>query len=308
MRKNGEIFLQDLIDIKKPTDVLSEVRKIYAYHYDKKYFSIIESVFKDIKRLFEGKFPGYKSCNTKYHDFKHTLDAFIAVIRLVDGYNLKNEKLSLFNVNNLLLASLFHDTGYIQEDWDRDGTGAKYTVNHIQRSISFLISNHKYFGIDNENVMIISKFIRCTGLNINLETLSFKDAEERTVGFILGSADILGQMSDREYLEKLLFLYFEFKEAGVSGYNTEFDIIKKTLDFYEVAKRRLLITFENICDYTVYHFEERYKKNENLYLDAIDKNILYIEKIMADNTTNFRKKLRRGNILNIIDKLFNKNN
>ena len=31
-------------------------------------------------------------------------------------------------------------------------------------------------------------------------------------------ADLVGQMSDRAYLEKLLFLYYEFKEAGFPGY------------------------------------------------------------------------------------------
>ncbi len=56
---------------------------------------------------------------------------------------------------------------------------------------------------------------------------------------MLGSADLLGQMSDRAYLEKLLFLYKEFREAGIPGFNTEFDIIRKTVDFYEITVQRL---------------------------------------------------------------------
>ena len=113
-------------------------------------------------------------------------------------------------------------------------------------------------------------------------------------GSILGTADLLGQMSDRVYIEKLLFLYYEFREAGIPGFDTEYDIIRKTIDFFEAMKRKLNKEFMKVYDYAGYYFKERFNIDQNLYMDAINKNIAYIEKIIEDNSTNFRYKLRRG--------------
>ena len=114
---------------------------------------------------------------------------------------------------------------------------------------------------------------------------------------MLGTADILGQMSDREYLERLLFLYSEMKEAGIPGYRTEFDIIKGTLAFYDTIKKRLNNLFKKVFSYAELHFKARYNINRNLYMDAIESNIVYIEKIISDSSTNFRHKLKRGKIV-----------
>ncbi|MCU0822403.1 MAG: hypothetical protein MUC95_08020, partial [Spirochaetes bacterium] len=197
-------------------------------------------------------------------------------------------------VKNILLAALFHDTGYIQEKWDSDGTGAKHSETHLGRSIAFLVKHADEFNLSKDDVSVISKIIRCTGINVSLKTIPFSCDEEEVAGWILGSADILGQMSDREYLERLLFLYHEFKEAGIPGYDTEFDIIRKTLDFYELITKRLSVSFGSTYDYARCHFKERLGIDKNLFMEAVNRNIAYIEKIMEDSSTNFRHKLKRG--------------
>jgi hypothetical protein len=242
-----------------------------------------------------------------YHNLTHTLDTYLAAIRLIDGYNITEGKLPIELTINLLIAALFHDTGYIQEEWDKDGTGAKYTESHIERSIVLLINIHKEFDISPEAVKIISKLIRCTRVNLTPESISFTSKEEKTAGYILGTSDILGQMSDREYLEKLLFLYYEFREAGIPGYETEFDIIRKTLDYYKIAKKNLAVIFDSVYNYAKLHFLKRLDINKNLYIESINKNILYIKKIIEDKSTNFRFKLKRGNVFKILKDKFNKN-
>jgi hypothetical protein len=112
-------------------------------------------------------------------------------------------------------------------------------------------------------------------------------------GAILATGDLLGQMSDRAYLEKLLFLYYEFKEAGIEGFNTTFDILRKTLSFYEITKEKLDSDFFSVYDDLVYHFKERYNIPENLYMVAIDNQIKYLVDIIEDESTNFRNKLKR---------------
>jgi hypothetical protein len=295
MKDKDKIILADIIDFTNARTVFSAVKKIFSYHYPKKIFKEIEKCFKQTKALFEGKYSDYNSCNTKYHNFVHTLDIFLAAARLLDGYNLKEDKLSERLAVNLLKASLLHDTGYIQEKWDNEGTGAKHSQNHIGRSIAFIVKNRGDFTVSKEDIDAISKMIRCTEVKDNLDTIPFSSEEEKTAGMILGSADILGQMSDREYLERLLFLYNEMKEAGVQGYTTEFDIIKSTLKLYKTVKKRLNNSLNKVYSCAENHFNKRYNINKNLYIDAIEKNISYLEKIINDSTTNFRHKLKRGN-------------
>lgn len=294
MKDRNIIQLSQIIDTARPRAVLHEIRKIFYFHYPHKPYREIIRSFKSIKSLFEGKYPGYRACNTEYHNLTHTLDATLATARLIDGFNLKGNRLSLPLALNLLHAALFHDTGYIQEVWDSGGTGAKFTQNHVERSTAFLVKQSRVFEIDPSNVSVISRIIKCTGLTVNLDNIPFADMEERVAGCILGTADLLGQMSDRQYMEKLLFLYSEFREAGIPGYETEFDIIRKTLGFYEMITRRFDDSYMKVAEYARYHFLERYSCDHNLYMEAIDRHISYIKEIIRDETTNFRHKLKRA--------------
>lgn len=290
----GNIQLSRLIDASKPNNVLREVKRIFSYHYSPRHFSEVRRCYTLIVDLFQGRFPGYKDCNTEYHNLHHTLDVFLAAARLLDGYNLKKKGFSSSSAINLLQAALFHDAGYIQEDWDKDGTGAKYTMRHVERSVTFLAGHGEVFEISAEAVASISQMIQCTNLSVEIDEMSFISAEGKAAGKILGTADLLGQMADRAYLEKLLFLYYEFKEAGIGGYKTEYDIIRKNVDFYEMTKRRFSNELMRMYRYALYHFRERFNIDRNLYLQAINRHIAYLKKIIKDDRTNFRQKLKRG--------------
>ncbi|MEJ5284509.1 MAG: HD domain-containing protein [Brevinematales bacterium] len=296
---NTNIQISTLLDNTKYVKVLQELENIFCSWYEKKYFEKVRKSFQITYLLFNGKFPGYKECNTEYHDFNHTVDALVAATRLMDGYNFQVKIMNVNTARNLLIACLLHDTGYIQEKDDNIGTGAKYTKYHVDRSIEFLFKNKEFFSIEDNDAQEIKNYISSTGLNVKWETIPFKNQDERIAGGILGTADLLGQMADRKYLEKLLFLYYEFKEAGIPGYDTEFDILRKTVDFYKITKERLDTTLLKIYEYATEHFKQRYNIPYNLYMLAIERNIDYINEILKDNTTNFRKKLRRLDIENL---------
>lgn len=288
------VQLSQLISDPTPKTIITEVKRIFCYHYPLKHFSKLNSNYLLVGKLFAGKFPGYKACNTEYHDCAHTFDTLLTTARLIDGYNIKNKPLPVSLALLLLMAALLHDTGYIQEDWDNEGTGGKHTAVHVERSIQFLTRHSHALKINPDEVKIMSNLILCTDLKVEVETLPFSTPEEHSAGCILGTADLLCQMSDRTYLEKLLFLYYEFKEAGIEGYNTEFDILRKTVGFYEFMKKRFSDSYLHAYTYTQYHFQKRYMIDHNLYIDAIDRHIAYLHKIINDETTNFRHKLRRG--------------
>ena len=289
-----DLQLAQLLDTHDPDRVIEEVLKIFYHHYSEDSALRVRLGFFQVRSLFAGEFPGYRECLAEYHDFNHTMNVLLTSARLLDGYNIERVFLPEELAIQLLLAALLHDTGYIQEDWDTEGTGAKYTRQHEKRSIDFVKRHAGVFEIEEEETEPIVRLIQSTDLKMDFARIPFPSEEQQDAGAILGSADILGQMSDRAYLEKLLFLYYEFQEAGIPGYETEFDILKKTRQFYETVKGRLRDTYLHMFELAYHHFRERYGINENLYIVAVDRQMAYLDQIIADQTSNFRHKLKRG--------------
>lgn len=302
MNPNPTVQLSQLLDHSTPEGVLPEVQRLFGYFYRPEAFAPVAGAFDLIIKLFRGEFAGYMACNTEYHDLGHTMDAFVATARLIDGRSLARSPLAEESAVSLLIAALIHDTGYIQEEGDT-GTGAKYTQNHVDRSIAFLERNADRFGFRRQQTDLISLFIACTGLKVNASTLCFESEEQVYCGAILGTADLLGQMADRKYLEKLLFLYYEFREAGIEGFNTEFDILKNTLSFYESTRKRLDHALLGAYTYAEDHFVARYGATSNLYIDAIERQMEYLRGIIRDDSSNFRRKLKRINLEEAIPSL-----
>jgi hypothetical protein len=152
--------------------------------------------------------------------------------------------------------------------------------------------------LSEDRAIEIGRIIECTNLSNLPKELEFKDPESECAGAILGAADLLGQMGDRTYLEKLLFLYYEFREAGVPGYSTEFDILRNTLGFYGRTRERLDKDLEGIPSLARVHFRERFDIDQNLYLESIERQMDYLKAIIEDDSTNFRKKLKRIDLEN----------
>jgi hypothetical protein len=123
--------------------------------------------------------------------------------------------------------------------------------------------------------------------------------DERQGIEVLAAADLLGQMSDRAYIEKLLFLYYEFREAGIEGYNSAFDILRKTAGFYESTKARLDGPLGRVSGRSREHFAARCGIDRDLYREAIGRQMSYLDSILADDATNFRSKLKRLDLAGI---------
>ncbi len=303
MDNYDSVQLSQLLDINDHKEIITAVESIYCNYYPRDTFPYLTKCYHKIIDLFNGKFPGFNKCNTDYHDLEHTMEVFVAAARLIDGYNLtNNRKLNQVNVIRLLTASLFHDVGYIQRSWDNRGTGAKFTRNHVERSIIFLEEQNYHFDINVSDIGSIKKYILSTKLDVDFDLIDFVNSDEKVSGAILGTSDLLGQMSNRAYLEKLLFLYYEYREAGIAGFNTEFDILKKTADFYRSVEKMLVSRYMETYKFAREHFRVRHGIDRNLYLDAIEKQMKYLDKIIEDESTNFRDKLSRKD-LNSIDPL-----
>jgi HD superfamily phosphodiesterase len=285
--------LASLVDLSKPRRVLADSKKLFRYFFPARSFTLVERAFSLTAALYAGNFPGYRRCNVEYHDFFHTLTVFSAASRIMDGCILSGMDLRAEEAGEILIAALLHDSGYIQETEDATGTGAKHTRIHVDRSAAFVIRHAADFGLDPGRASSCARLILGTDLARAWDKLEFRDAEEKRSAKILSAADILGQMADRAYLEKLLFLYHEFREAGFEGYATAFDILKKTAAFYDSTKLRLDGTLGEVSHKAEAHFARRFGIEADLYREAIARHMAYLASILADDKVNFRKKLKR---------------
>jgi hypothetical protein len=210
----------------------------------------------------------------------HTIPPYMEII---DGWNKSRNspKISKKFFDLGIISVLLHDTGYIKTDSDKAGTGGKYTFRHIQRSIDFADYYLRQIGFDQDNISSVENAIKCTGVSFSPETINFKSEEERIIGYALGTADLLGQMSSPDYLEKLPLLFKEFEEAycfegmeklldmGVRLFNNSDELVKDTQYFFEEIAMNRFLKMGSMYKYLTYHFGT----SNNPYIDAIKKNI-----------------------------------
>lgn len=297
------IKLEDLVYMNNPRAVLEEVDRIVRSMFPSFHFDKFHNVFEDVLSLFGGTFPGYRKCNLNYHDLKHTTDCLLAHTRLIHGASVRGIRINEQDVSLGLIASLLHDTGYIQDREDTTGTGAKHTLRHIERSIRFARIYFASQGYRSEDFQRCHNYLECTGLDACIEEIPFGTPEHGLLGKMLGAADLLGQMANRTYLEKLPFLFHEFKEGDVPGFENERDLILKTPDFWEFTKKRLAEELGGVDEYMKDHFRVRWGVDRDLYRESIENNISYLKQILRDHFYDYRKQLRRGGLRDVLNKM-----
>ena len=127
-----------------------------------------------------------------------------------------------------------------------------------------------------KDIQFCKNCLKCTGLTVEINKIRFLSIENELMGKILGTADLLGQMSDPNYLNKLPFLFKEFNEAGITMYTDEFDLIEKTPGFWKFTKDRFKNDLGGMDRYLRDHFRVRWGIDRDLDREAIEKNIDYL--------------------------------
>ena len=256
--------------------------------------SIIRQAFEDFDNLFEGHYNGFNACDTFYHDKQHTLDMTLALARLIDGHERQSDRVHTFGAKLTSLAiitALFHDSGYIRKTDDQKFyNGAQYTPIHVSRSATFL-SNYLHMTGLPEFADIAANMVHYTGYELSPDQIKLPDEKLHLLGYMLGTADLIAQMSDRCYLEKCKGRLFpEFELGGMTStldkdgqpiviFESADDLLAKTPIFYNSeVKSRLNNLFQQVYKYAEAHFGD-----DNLYIKYLDKNISHVESLIATN-------------------------
>lgn len=279
------------VNVEDPRQVRDAVLALFAARYPGGDFSALGRAFDDIKALFEGRLPGYLPCDTLYHDVRHTLDMTLAMARLVDGHErvcAPAERMGARRAALGVLVALMHDTGYLRRSSEGHvANGAVFTRVHVSRSAQFAQAYLPQLGFAAE-AELAAKLVHFTGYEMDLDEIAVADPRERLLGCMVGAADLIGQMSDRMYLEKCRdFLYAEFVWANIARerladgrelvrYASAADLMAKTPGFYEsVARARIERKLAAADRFAEAHFD-----GPSLYQSEIERNMRFLRQII----------------------------
>lgn len=298
--------LSTLVEMETPGAVHNEVLHILGLIDPDFNTAPVSHVFRFTVDLYKGQMRDYKACNTDYHNLRHITDTYLAMARLLHGAMLSSGDFSDREIVLGLVGALMHDTGMIQESWDSQGTGAKYTKDHVKISMNFVTKHGADLQLAEGEIADLRDMIQCTDLLADIPSINFSTPNIELLGKILGTADLIAQMADRTYLEKLLFLYHEYREAEMGNYKDEKEFLHKTLTFFEVSDQRFKKTLDGTSRYMVPHFTARWGITENLYTLSLNNQRKFLEKILASEDLSIYRELKRSNIVEQVREKFGK--
>lgn len=263
------------------SDPLDEIMTLAALVQPRFNPLLLQQLHHDLARIFGGSYPGFRASTSQYHNLRHTYSVALATARLLHGLSCTGQDISIQVMEQALYSAYFHDTGLLTETSDQTASGAIYTQGHEERSINFM---GRYLGSNNLAEPLMqecSAVIKSTNLALDPRDIAFPSPASKLAGYVLGSADILAQMADRCYLERLPFLFEEHIEGGVTTHVSAVELMEKTAFFYNnIVRARLTNAFANTAEALHAHFQQRWRINDNLYYTNITKNLDYLAKIL----------------------------
>ncbi len=252
----------------------------------------LAQAFEHFEAVFAGKFPGYFGVDTVYHDRQHTLDITLALARMLVGYERQaetGERLGGERAVAGLIVALFHDVGYLRRMGEDEASrnGAEFTRTHVSRGARFLAEYLPNTTLSSW-ASVATEIVHFTGYEVPFAQIKVAEPRDIKLGHMIGTADMIAQMSDRCYLEKCRDrLYAEFVLGGVAlpiaanggrqvKYASGLDLLRQTPDFVaEVRVKRLDGEFG-----AAYRYLEVLFNGRNPYVEAIDRNVEYLRQIL----------------------------
>lgn len=243
----------------------------------------LDKVLNHVSQLYAGQWPEYEPCQVGYHTFQHALDVTLATVRMAAGWNRLNGSAPIEDsyLNAGIISALFHDSGYLKDRGDTKGTGGKYSFNHINRSrkiAAFYLKKHNW---PPETIDLVKRIISITEFNYSPDLSIFKNVQEGIIARMVASADLMAQMADVDYMQRLHDLFAEFSEAydyvgrdtlrkkGIQIYENFDEILENTINFYDSIILPRLDDLGRMDQYLVAFFNA----GRNPYLENIIANL-----------------------------------
>lgn len=260
------------------------LQEIHAQEYQAPSASL-HTLIRDVEGLYAGNWDSHEPCQVSYHTMGHVLEVALVTARMVAGWNRVQAlemRLSSDAFLTAMAAALFHDAGYLKDKGDPEGCGGKHTFTHVDRSIAMAVGYLRTRGWDPSGVELVAETIRVTDF---ARPVVFggvmTEFPGMVIGGMVGSSDLIAQMADVHYIERLPDLYTEFEEAygcagrdplraqGVKVFDSVLELMEGSLQFF---LRLVLPRLEQMGN--MYRFLSAYHGGErNPYMESIVANL-----------------------------------
>ncbi|OGQ99445.1 MAG: hypothetical protein A2505_04610 [Deltaproteobacteria bacterium RIFOXYD12_FULL_55_16] len=206
-------------------------------------------LFADVADLYAGRWSSHEACAVTYHNFSHALDVCLAAARMLVGWNKVEPPTQALDgqcFHLAMAASLFHDAGYIKNKGDHAGLGGKFTLIHVGRGMEIA---REYLTRKQWSENEIEAVVRMISLTDYAKMpdidLLFKNPQLKAMAQMVATADLVAQMADTDYIQRIDDLFAEFQEVyefenrealakkGTKVYKTVQEIKDGTIAFYE---------------------------------------------------------------------------
>ncbi|MBK9520944.1 MAG: hypothetical protein IPO13_04880 [Rhodocyclaceae bacterium] len=255
----------------------------------------ISDAFTLLRTAFSGELTGYQALKTLYHNNSHTNEVVLCSSRMLHGLAMAGRGLDADHIDAAIIGALMHDVGYLMTDEEAAGTGAQFTSTHVSRGVDF--AKRHLLDLPPAVLAATVKVIQVTDHRQHPDWVSFDNPQQKLAAYATATSDLIGQMANREYIERLLFLYFEFEEANLGGFADVHDLLEKTISFYRLTKNRLDHDLSGLATYLPHHFAQTIGEERNFYVESIGRNLTYLDDLLKDSRESRLEKLKRGGIV-----------
>lgn len=275
----------DTVDLSSPYGVLKGIRHTLKRVWPDLGHATLAQAIDDVARAFRGDYPGLLRCDTYYHDLRHALDTGLAMARLLDGHakETRDSGGPLIDAEHALLGILLalnHDIGLLRREDEAHLQGASLTPVHERRGVAFMTDYLAHTPL--AHLAHKAELIMVTRLDSHVpKDLPPVDA---AIACLLGTADLMGQLADRCYLEKCReFLFIEFSAIGLAGsssqaYPTPEVLLQKTPAFYTgLLRQRIHDEYGDADRFMAAHFDGNCP-----YTASIERNFRYLQEVLTD--------------------------
>ena len=276
------------IDFTCTSEVRELIRERFHNLFGQQDDAYIDVYMDRTEDLFAGHNPEFQAMDTAYHDITHTLQSTLCVVELLHNRHFTDAmpRIGAGDFKRAVVAALFHDMGYLKRVGDNEGSGAKFTHVHEQRSCDIARAYLLQQGWSTDHTEFVENLISATGPSADVTKVGFRSDIERLLGQAVCTADYVGQMSDPNYPDKLPVLFEEFKESfryqqipkSKWPFASYEELLKSTPNFWAIfVQKKLAVECDGLSRYFKHPVSGR-----NPHLESIERNLATIKQRIAN--------------------------